>query len=76
MKRLLSLTEDLAVSPCHVTAIRRNQLDDKDTSTVFLEGLQADQGFTVDMPFEDVVDAVNEALAECEQAEDREEVRK
>jgi hypothetical protein len=64
-RKLLELTDDLAISPYHVTAVRRNSLlKKKDTCTLFLEGLQAHEGFTIDMSWEEVVDAINQALAE------------
>jgi hypothetical protein len=74
--KLLELTDDLAISPRHVTAVRRNKLSKKDdTCTLFLEGLQAHEGFTIDMPWEDCVDAINQALADSSRDKENDSTR-
>jgi len=62
--KLLELTPDLAICPHHVIAVQRNTLAKRDTCTVFLEGHGAHDGFTVDMSWEDVVDAIDQAIAQ------------
>jgi hypothetical protein len=61
--KLLELTPDLAISPTRVIAVQRNTLAKRDTCTVFLEGHGAHDGFTIDLSWEDTVDAISQALA-------------
>ena len=62
--KLLELTPDLAISPVRVIAVQRNTLAKRDTCTVFLEGQGLHDGFTIDLSWEDAVDAINTAIAQ------------
>lgn len=68
---LHELTDDLAICPTHVTAVKRGLL--KDTATIFLTGQGEQDGFTVKMSWEEVVDSINSALAERLPEEEKEE---
>ncbi len=61
MKQLLALTDDLAILPHHISAVRR--VDD-DQCAVYLVGQSAiDGSFLVDRDFDDVVEEINDGLA-------------
>lgn len=61
-RMLHELTDDLAICPMHVTAVKRGLT--KDTATVFLVGQGEQEGFTVEMSWEEVVDSINAAISE------------
>jgi hypothetical protein len=63
--KLLEITSDLAICPRHVIAVQRNVLGKSDTCTVFLEGQDMHSGFTIEMSWEEAVDAINSANAAC-----------
>lgn len=60
---LYELTDGFAVLPSAVTAIRRSLLDDS-TCTLYVAGQSALAGFTVDRPFDEVLEDLNDALEE------------
>lgn len=69
--RLLhEITDDLAICPMHVTAIKRGLK--KNTCTVFLAGQGEQEGFVVERAWEEVVDEVNAALSEILPKEEEE----
>ncbi len=62
LPRMLALTDDLAVQPRAIAAVKRSSLEDG-KCTVYLRGQSAtDGGFLLDMEFDEVLDLVNEAL--------------
>lgn len=64
MSKLLQLTDDLAVIPRQIAAIKRGSRSSQ--SVVFLKGMSSQDGFVVDVEFEDLLDIVDEANADAE----------
>jgi hypothetical protein len=63
--RLLhELTEDLAICPTHVIAVKRGGTTKSPSATIFFVGQGQLEGFTVDMTWEEAVDSINSALSE------------
>jgi hypothetical protein len=63
MKKLIHLTDDLAILPHHISVVKRSGLDPEDSCIVYMTGQgSTSDGFLVDLPMEQVVAEVNEAL--------------
>lgn len=59
---LHEITDDLAICPAHVTAVKRGIK--KNTATVYVAGQGEQEGFTIKLSFEETVDGINQALSE------------
>lgn len=64
MKReLIALTDDLAVRPDIIVAVKRSALE-PDRCTVFLAGQSAQDGFVIERDADELIEEISEALGE------------
>jgi hypothetical protein len=62
-REFIQFGEDLFIMPGHVAAVKRSSLQDEHC-TIIMKGMSAQDGFVVDQKAEDVVEEIEEALAE------------